>query len=362
MGRMRLRTLVLVLSAGLALTGCSSGEGGVPLGQDRPTGTTTSSRPPFNGKTLQIGEVVKVKQLSGARMQSIEDGEVRGFGTVLTVLEFGTADRVDDGDVSTGGFQAAGGGVLIAFRVSVTVDKDENKADDQVVANVSVDGTQRALPQLLGEFGSSSATTTGNYIVAVPEQRRTVDLELKSTGLVQQFDLLEGKPKGDRPAALYRPATGTYLKQEAFPPTTFEVAPRKGEFSAVHTVTVTNANLGYFLAATGTPASAQDKAYLVLSGTGRTQSGESCVAPLAVHKLTDDKGTAYQPVASSKMDEQPPLVGDSTFTLVFEVPAEMRKATLTVTPTQMVCQVSTATFQTVPARGEGRVEIAIPEK
>ncbi|GAB3897270.1 hypothetical protein GCM10029964_079850 [Kibdelosporangium lantanae] len=110
----------------------------------------------------------------------------------VKLVEFGTADQIDDSGES---YRAADGSALIAFRTSTTVAESAKSGTlEQIAVGVSVDGTQRALPDF---FGSRSTTgpSTASYVVAVPEQRRTVDLQLKSAGLTQAIDLLEGKPK-----------------------------------------------------------------------------------------------------------------------------------------------------------------------
>jgi hypothetical protein len=360
MARWRIRIVALTVAAGVSLTGCSDTTDGQAAGISLPTttkATTTTSRPPFYGKTLTEGEVQKVSDLSGARMQPVTGGEVRGLHVAAKVLEFGTGDQIGS---NGGGYQPPDGASLIAFRVSVTVDSSATSSlDSQVVASVSVDGKQRSLTDFLAP---RSGTQTSSYLIAVPEERRAVDLELKSPGVVQQFDLLEGKPKGDRPAALYRAANGTAVFQQALTPSGYEVAPRAGKFSAVNTVTISQAEFGYFNGKTETAASTVDKAWLTFNGSNKAQNGESCVAPLAAHKLTDDKGTVYEAATSSDMPAHPDIIGESPFILTFEVPADMKKATLSVAPTTVTCQVSTANFQPVPARGEAKFDITIPEK
>jgi hypothetical protein len=356
MFRRGVRTLVFAVAATVALSACSSKSEGQAQG-GAPT-TTSTSRPPFTGKTLGLGEVVKVDDLGGARMQPITGGDVRGPKIALKVLEFGTAEQIDD---SNGGHRAPDGATLIAFRTSVTTEDDDL---DEVVVNVSVDGTQRSLPNLVSSYGSGDKTSTVSYIVAVPEQRRTVDLELKSPGLVQQFDLLEGKPKGDRPAALYRPAEGTVIKQEALAPASFEVAPREGRFGPKQVVTVTEADFSYFNAKTGSVPSSPGKAWLTLIGTSRTSdaNGVNCVTALSAHKLTDDKAVAYQPSDAGSVMPQESIVAEVNFTVSFEVPSDFGRGTLSIAPTQVSCQLSTSNYQAVPARGEAKVELTIPEK
>jgi hypothetical protein len=348
---------ITVLST--VVTGCGSGEGGIPLGGQTTT-TTSKSRAPFNGKTITSGEVQKVGDLGGAKMQSLSGAEIRGYRTSVKVLEFGTADQID----ADGGYRGADGTVLIAFRVSAQVEKGEGDIKGQVTANVSVDGTQRTLNDLISSTPEGASPKTYSYIVAVPEKdRRSVDLELKSAGTVQSFDLLEGKPKGDRPEALYRPANATMLVQQSLTPATFEVAP-KGTFDSTHTVTVSDMYFSYFHPETGAAPSGSDKAWMVFYGSGKTKSPGYyiCVPAPAAHRLIDDKQATYQPAPSSELPAQSTIVGDTNFKAVFEVPGTITKATFSIAPTKAVCQISTGTHATVDARGEAKIEVTVPEK
>jgi hypothetical protein len=350
---------ISITTLSTVIAGCGSDEGGVPLG-GLPT-TTSTSRAPFNGKTVASGEVQKVSDLGGAKMQTLkDDAEIRGYRTSVKVLEFGTADQID----ADGGYRGADGTVLIAFRVSVQIEKGDGDINGQVTANVSVDGTQRTLNDLISSSGEGGSPKTSSYILAVPEKdRRSVDLELKSAGTVQRFDLLEGKPKGDRPKALYRPAEGSTLIQQSLTPATFEIAP-KGTFDSTNTVTVSDMYFSYFNPETGAAPSSPDKAWLALYGSSKTKSPGyyTCVAVPAAHKLVDDKQATYQPTPSSNLPAQPSLVGEANFRAVFEVPGDLTKATFSIAPTQAVCQLSTATYTPVPARGDAKIEVTVPEK
>jgi hypothetical protein len=355
---------LLAAAISIAITGiagCGSGEGGIPLGGQPTTTTTSKTRPPFNGKTVATGEVQKVSDLGGAKMQTLkDDAEIRGYRTSVKVLEFGTADQID----ADGGYRGADGTVLIAFRVSVQIAKGEGDIKGQITANVSVDGTQRTLNDLISSTAEGASPKTYSYVVAVPEKdRRSVDLELKSAGTVQSFDLLEGKPKGDRPQALYRPADATMLVQQSLTPATFEIAP-KGTFDTTQTVTVSDMYFSYFHPETGAAPSGSDKAWMVFYGNSKTKSPGyyNCAPAPAAHKLVDDKQATFQPAPSSELPSQPPIVGEATFQAAFEVPGDISKATFSVAPTQAVCQLSTATFVPVPARGDAKIEVTVPEK
>ncbi|MET0237329.1 MAG: hypothetical protein ABW224_21955 [Kibdelosporangium sp.] len=351
--------IAMVVPVVVATAGCGGGESGIPLG-GQPTTTTSKSRLPFNGKTVAAGDVQKVNDLGGAKMQTLAGAEIRGYRTSLKILEFGTAEQID----ADGGYRGVDGTVLIAFRVSVQVAKGDGDIKGQVTANVSVDGTQRTLNELVGSVVEGASPKTYSYVVAVPEQdRRSVDLELKSVGTVQSFDLLEGRPKGDRPKALYRPADGTQLIQQSLTPATFEVAP-KGTFDSTHTVTVSDMYFSYFHPDTGTAPSSPDKAWLVFHGTGKTKSPGyyTCVPTPDSHRLIDDKQVTYQAAPSSKLPSQTSIVGDTDFKAVYEVPSDIAKATFTVAASKAVCQISTGTYATVDARGEAKIEVTVPEK
>ncbi|ONI91031.1 hypothetical protein ALI144C_02130 [Actinosynnema sp. ALI-1.44] len=343
--------------AAASLSACSSDSGG----DSAPPNSTTTSRPPFNGKTLANGDVQKVTDLGGTRMQPVTDAEVRGPGVALKLLEFGTAEQVDD---TTGqSYRAPEKSTLIAFRTSTTVDKNvENKNLSQLAFSVSVDGTQRTLSDFLTSE-SSSGPATASYIVAVPEERRTVGLQLKAPGLTQTIDLLEGKPGNDRPKALYRPTEGTVLKQEALQPASFNVTPTADRAPSQQTVTVKEVNFSYFNGVNSSVPSSPEKAWLTFVGASvTTPRGIFCVTPISGHKLTDDTGATYTPnEASSKMPSES-FIAEESFTVSFEVPATIKGATLIVAPTQMRCQVSTGNWVNRPSSGEAKIAVTIPEK
>jgi hypothetical protein len=350
----------LILAGLMLVSACGDSDEGIATG-GQPTATSTAmstSRPPFNGRTVEAGEVQKVSELGGAKMQPLKDAEIRGHRTSVKVLEFGTADQID----ADGGYRAADGAVLIAFRVSAQIAKGDKDVQGEVVANVSVDGTQRSLKDLIDSTPEGGSAKTYSYVVAVPENRRSVDLELKSSSTVQSFDLLEGRPKGDRPAALYRPRQGTVLVQQALTPATFEIAPRNNQYDSSQSVTVSEMDFSYFNPETGAAPSGPDKAWLLLYGKGKTTSPGyyTCVPVAAAHKLVDDKGTTYELAAASEMPAEPALVGEASFKAAFEVPADLAKATFTIAPTQAVCQLSTATYTPVPARGEAKIAVSVP--
>ncbi|MFD1048984.1 hypothetical protein ACFQ1S_27330, partial [Kibdelosporangium lantanae] len=196
------------------------------------------------------------------------------------------------------------------------------------------------------------------------EQRRTVDLQLKSAGLTQAIDLLEGKPKGDRPKALYRPADGTVLKQEALPPATFTISIWPGKPPVPQDVTVKEADFSYFNAMTNAVPSSPDKAWLTFVGKSSTggSSGDICVTTLAAHKLIDDKGTTIAPSESASKMPGEGFLAEEDFTVSFEVSADIKSATLDIAPNQMRCQISTGNYQARQANGEAKIAVTIPEK
>jgi len=355
MPRWGVRAVVTVIAAA-SLAACSSSSDGLPQG----SGPTSASKPPFTGKTLANGDIKKVTDLGGARMQPVTGAELRGPGVALKLVEFGTADQVDDSGQS---YRASDGSALIAFRTSTTVaDGTKSSSLEQLVVGVSVDGTQRSLPDFLTSR-PTSGPATASYLVAVPEQRRTVDLQLKVAGLTQTIDLLEGKPKGDRPKALYRPAEGTVLKQEALPPATFTISIWPGKPAVPQDVTVKEADFSYFNTMTSAVPSSPDKAWLTFTGTSATGgNGDICVTTLAAHKLVDDKGATIAPTESASKMPTESFIADEDFTVSFEVPADIRSATLDIAPAQMRCQVSTGNYQARQANGEAKIAVTIPEK
>src|SRR4051794_15959501 len=110
MPRWGVRPLVIVIAAA-SLAACSSPSDGLPTGG----APASASKPPFTGKTLANGDVKKVTDLGGARMQPVSGAELRGPGVALKLVEFGTADQIDDSGES---YRAADGSALIAFRTS----------------------------------------------------------------------------------------------------------------------------------------------------------------------------------------------------------------------------------------------------
>ncbi|TCO53439.1 hypothetical protein [Actinocrispum wychmicini] len=359
MPRWGVRSVACAVAAAASLSACSGKSDGLPTGQSEPSVPSTS-RPPFTGKTLANGDVQKVTDLGGARMQPVSGAEVRGPGVTLKVVEFGTADQIDDSGSS---YRAPDKSTLIAFRTSTTVDKDtQSGVLEQLAFGVSVDGTQRSLPDILSGR-PTSGSATASFIVAVPEQRRTVELQLKAAGLTQAIDLLEGKPKGDRPKALYRPAEGTVLRQESLPPANFQTAIWPNQPPAQQVVTVKEADFSYFNGVTHNVPSSPDKAWLTFVGTSATGgNGDICVTPLAAHKLVDDKGATISPSESASKMPGEGYIAEEAFTVSFEVPADVKSVTLVIAPTQMRCQVSTGNYQARQSSGEAKIAVTIPEK
>ena len=358
---MRVRIGLAVVAAGTMLAaGCSNDTAGTPVGVA--TTAPSTSMAPFDGQTLALGEVVQVDGIDGARMQPVADGVVRSYATTVKVTEVGSADQV--GDATRGeAYRAVAGGTLLAFTVSVAQDAGADGVSEKVVADVDVDGTQRVLPDFF-DGGSGSSTSGGaqvHYVVATPQHRRAVDLELKAAGLVQSFDLLQGRPKGDRPAALYRAAGGTTVRQEALTPAKYKVTLHGDD--QVNQITVQTAELGYFGGKEDAVPSNPANGWLSLAVNedGADGSYAICVTPLTAYTLTDDSGHKYPASATaSTVPAKPELIGDTSYVVAFEVPADLAKATLTITPKNVVCEVSTSTYEPVPAHGAPTVEVTLP--
>lgn len=348
------RLLAGAVGVCLLVTSCGDdAAGSATSGQG--DGAPSTSAAPFDGTTLDIGEAQQVSSVDGARMQAVEDGLVRSYRTSVEVVEIGSADEVADADVR---YRAAKGGKLIAVTLTVTRDDEDTGGDSEetVVANVSVDGKQRELP----DFGSVESGDTVNYVVAVPGDRRSVDLELKYAGLAQQFDLLEGEPKGERPDGLYRAADSTVVYQENLTPAAFEVSPYPPDW-ATYTVMVPLVDLGYFAYNGEVPAD-PDKAWLSFLVSKEIEPAGICTAPLSAYSLTDADATAYQPSdAASSVPEAGFLTDDTNSVIGFEVPADLESATLTVATTQLPCETSTATVTTVGARGQASIAVTLPK-
>lgn len=352
------RALVGLVAVGLLATGCGSDTGGTPnaaANQKSTPPTTTTSRAPFEGEELADGEVVAADQLDGVSLKSPDDGDLRNYGVGVEVLDFGTADVVETSDVTYGAKQDS---TLLAFRLRVTAFA-ENLAD-KVTATVSVDGKQRTLPQFEYALGEANDDETLQYLVAVPKDRREVELALKYADLAQTFDLLEGKRTGEQPDILYRAADKPTLYLENLTPAKIEVADEEAE-PGTYVVAVTNATLTYFTPELGDQPADEKKAWLIVTyepgGEGSVDYRESgCVLPFASFKLTDEDGAEYAVVDKhSSMEEF-----ESEKVLTFEVPAELSKATLTVAPTNFTC-VDAGTDHPYTVSTNATVELSFPE-
>ncbi|HVV24593.1 MAG TPA: hypothetical protein VHF06_34505 [Pseudonocardiaceae bacterium] len=345
-----------VVVAGLA-TACGSDTAGTPFA--KPTSVPASSTPPFDGKTLQLGEVVQVSSTDGARMQPVTNGTIRSLATIAKITEVGSADQINDTDQS---YRAAAGGTLLAFTVSVAQDEDAEDVSDKVVADVNVDGTQRTLPEFFGgDSGGSDGGTQLHYVVATAQNRRAADLELKASGLVQSFDLLQARPKGDRPAALYRSSSGTTIHQESIAPVSYKVTVHGS--AAVHQITVDKAEFGYFTGKDAAVPSDPADGWLTLNlteGSG-ADTYALCVTPTSAYTLKDSAGKVYKPSgAASSVPSQPDMVNDTQTVVAFEVPADFAQGTLTIAPKTVVCEGSTATFSPEPVHSTATMPISMP--
>lgn len=352
------RALVLLTTVGLLTTACASGTEGTPTGvKEAKTTKTSTSRAPFNGERLDNGEVVKVDKLDGVRLESPDDGALRNYGMGVDVVDFGTADVVDAGS----GFEygAQEDSTLLAFRLRVTPFVQE--VGEKVKATVSVDGRQRSLPDFEYALGDPNEDTTIQYVVGVPKDRREVQLELKYADLAQQFDLLEGKRVGEQPDILYRSQDAPFVYVENLTPSKLQVTSAGGE-PGTYILGVTRAQLTYFAPELGDVPADDEHAWLVVdyepTGEGSLESNPDaigCVLPFAAFVLND--GKADHPVVDkySTMEEF-----DSERRLVFEVPADLTDARLTLKPQGFSCA-SGGMDYAYTASGEATVAMTLPK-
>lgn len=349
--------LVLLTAVGLLTTACSSGTEGTPVaaGKEARTDKTSTSRAPFDGERLGDGEVVKVNKLDGIRLESPDDGALRSWGVTVDVVDFGTADVIDGGNGVDYG--AGEDSTLLAFRLSILPYLDD--VTENVSATVSVDGRQRSLPEFsLGEAGEDQ---TLQYVVAVPKDRREVELELKYAGFAQQFDLLEGRRTGEQPDILYRSEDAPTVYVENLTPSKLPVT-NENSTPGNYIVGVTRAELTYFAPELGDMPSAKDKAWLVVdykpTGDGSLESSpdaSGCVVPFAGFTVSDGKGTYPVVDKQSSMEEF-----DSDQRLVFEVPADLTKATLRIAPQGFSCAFAGDDYP-YTVTTEATVEMTLPQ-
>jgi hypothetical protein len=353
---MRRALALLTAIVGLLATACASGTEGTPTAtRQAKTTKTSTSRAPFNGERLGDGEVVKVDKLDGIRLDSPDDGALRSYGVAVDVLDFGTGDVVET-DIDSA-YGAGEDSTLLAFRLRVKPFTDEDLSD-KVKATVSVDGRQRSLPAFEFTLYDSDEDQTLSYLVAVPDDRREVQLELKYAGLAQRFDLLEGERVGEQPAILYRSADAPSVYVENLTPAKIDVTDEDGG-AGTYVVGVTRAELTYFAPQLGDLPGDTDKAWLIVTyeptGEGVLEyspSATHCVVPFADFKLADDKAGTYPVVDKhSTMKEYAPEQ-----TLVFEVPATLGDATLTLTSAGFRCADGS-----VAASGTATVTMTLPE-
>jgi hypothetical protein len=352
------RALVLLAAAGLLTSACGSGTEGTPTParQGRTTKTSTSHAP-FHGERLDDGQVVKVEQLDDIRLESPKDGRLRSNGVAVEVVDFGSSDVVDTGQDQEYG--AREDSTLIAFRLRVTAFAAD--LGDKVKATVSVDGRQRSLPEFEYSIGNAGEDSTLQYVVAVPTDRRSVELELKYADLAQTFDLLEGRRTGEQPDLLYRSDDAPFVYVENLTPAKLDVTNAEGEPGA-YVVSVTRAELTYFAPQLGDLPSDTDKAWLVIDyepiGEGSLEYSPSaigCVPPFTAFVVND--GTHDYPAVDkqSKVEEN-----SSEQRLAFEVPADLTKARLIMKTPGFNCAFA---GHEVPftATGEATVDMTLPQ-
>jgi hypothetical protein len=359
-GHMR-RALVLLTTVGFLVTACASGTEGTPTSVKQAKSTTTTSRAPFDGERLDDGEVVKVDKLDGIRLEPPDDGRLRNYGVGVDVLDFGTADIVDAGqDLQYG---AGDDSTLLAFRLQVTPFAEDDDISQQVTATVSVDGRQRSLPDFEYALGDPGEDTTLQYLVAVPNDRREVTLELKYADLAQTYDLLEGKRTGEQPKILYRSPDAPFVYVENLTPAKLSVRDKKDQEPGTYVVAVTRAELTYFTADLGDTPSDKGKAWLVITyeatGEGSLEdnpSASACTVPFANFTVTDSKGTYPVVDKHSSME-----IHKSEKTLVFEVPAELTDATLSLKTPGFQCDNTGWTDEFASDGASADIKMTLPE-
>ena len=331
------RALVLLTAVGFLTTACASGTEGRPTSVKQAK-TTSTSQAPFDGERLDDGQVVKVDKLDGIRLESPDDGRLRNYGAAVDVLDFGTADVVDAGpDLQYGADKDA---TLLAFRLRVTSFAEDDDLRQKVTATVSVDGRQRSLPDFEYALNEPGEDSTLQYLVAVPDDRREVVLELKYADLAQTYDLLEGKRTGEQPDILYRSPDAPFVYVENLTPAKLTLTNKKDQKQGTYVLAVTRAELTYFTADLGDMPSDKEKAWLVVTyeptGEGALEnypSASACTVPFANFTLGDGKGTYPAVDRYSSMD-----VYKSEKTLVFEVPAALTSATLSLQTPGFQCE------------------------
>jgi hypothetical protein len=360
---MGMRRIWGVLVLGLVLTACGEDTQGTPsAGSKRTTTTTTTttsstSAAPFEGEVLTDGEVVAVDKVDGVSLKSPDDGRLRNYGVATEVLDFGTADVVDAGEgVQYGAGEAS---TLLAFRIRVAPFAD--KVSENVTATVSVDGRQRSLPDFEYALSNPGEEATVQYVVAVPDDRREVELELKYAGLAQTFDLLDGERTGDQPDIMYRSPDNPVIYVENLTPAKLTVANDEQEPGA-YVIAVTNAALTYFTNEFGdVPADAKKTWLSVVYEPGGEGSltywaePSSCVLPFEAFTLESNGQTYPANGQHSTMEE---FEGEKL--LIFEVPADLVDAKLTVAPGAFNCSSGGSVYPYTVAN-TATIEITFPE-
>ncbi|WP_130344842.1 hypothetical protein [Herbihabitans rhizosphaerae] len=364
------RAAIVLAVIGLAAAGCGGDDAPKADGQEssRPPSSTTTSPSKSTtraaeGKQVRNGEVTKVDKMDGVQLKSPQDGKLRNFGIDAAVLEFGTADAVESGSSSSTRYVPEPGGSLLAFKIKARkAGKDD--ISGKVTASVAVDGIQRSLPGFDSALSSYTSTdsATLSYIVGVPQDRRSVELELKYVGLAQKFDLLEGVRKGDQPTVLYRSESGPTIKVESLTPSQVTVAPNS-KMSAGPGALVfgePSAELSYFAPTTGNVPADKEKAWLVLRFKPAEGAywAKSCVVPPSAFSATDETGAQYPAhVSYSKAERY------SEHVIVFEVPATVKKPVVSAAPRTVGCSYYSGNEEQWAVTGPpARIEVPLPER
>lgn len=295
-------------------------------------------------------------KLDGIRLESPDDGRIRNYGVTVDVVDFGTSDVVDAGDIEYGAREDS---TLLAFRLRVAPFLEG--VGGKVTATVSVDGKQRSLPDFEYSMSTVGDDQTLQYLVGVPKDRREVELELKYADFAQQFDLLEGERTGEKPTILYRSDDEPSVYVENLTPGKITVADEDGE-AGTYILTVTRAELTYFAPTLGDVPSDTKNAWLVITyeptGEGSLQyspDASACTVPFAAFKLND--GTKDYAVVD-KHSTSKEFASEQT--LVFEVPAELTDATLTLATQGFSCT-NGGTQYPYTVSGQATVSMVLPK-
>lgn len=296
------------------------------------------------------------------------DGRVNGEGFTATVTGYRFAPAVGFGGSVV---EAAEGQRLLVFglREQVLVSGVTGQTGTSGASGVSGSSGPGSVAVSLVVDGASQllaspATGLVYYRASVPAAAGQVWLQVVAAGVTQSFSFLTGRRVGAQPAALYRSAGSWETIDPLGQQVSFPVAAGAGN-NVELTVRVASATLSWFgPAGVGPPPSPGD-AWLVLSATGGTDLWTNTVryAPtLPGSQVTLSRPGG--PVEAARIagrggpaDETTPggLFGGVYY---FLVPADLRTATVTVTPG--VLRVSSLYTQTERIPGSAVFHLSFP--